>query len=417
MRSERIRVRWDLRTCGLGADAYIHIHLEVLGFRESAKLARGLLLVPCTEERMRNSRPSKAVQISNTHRRPKVAIVLNLNAGSVTDALVKDVKRLCNHESVYLSRSLEQAQFIARRIVSQKYDVVLCGGGDGTFGRCVSDVTALNPERLPAFGVLRLGTGNGLADALGASPRGIKGILADLKCAQTPEAQRDLALLQVEDRVSTFAGVGLDSMILEDYIKTKAKLSAGPLAKLAGGAAGYALAIASRSIPRYVLQARPAVTVRNEGNTTYRLDTMGQAVGAPIARGEIIYKGPISIAATSTIPFYGLGLRLFPHAEKREGRFQLRLADLGLMEILPYIPLLFSGQFTHPRVYDYACNAVSIEVDKPTAFQIGGDLVGERKKLSMRLTKITALDGARAQPAAKRQVGIHQTLREAVINA
>lgn len=362
---------------------------------------------------MPNFKPSKAIQPSTLSRRPKVAIMLNLNAGGVSDGLVRDLKQVISHESLYVSRSLEQARFIARRIVSNKYDVVLCGGGDGTFGRCVSDITALKPERLPAFGVLRLGTGNGLADALGASPRGLKGILADLSHVQTVDAQRELALLRIEGRLSTFAGVGLDSMILEDYIKTKARLSAGPVAGLARGAAGYALAIASRSIPRYLLQARPQVTVRNEGNTTYRLDARGQAIGAPIPRGETIYRGPVSIAATSTIPFYGLGLRLFPHAEKREGHFQLRLADLGLMEILPYLPLLFSGQFTHPRVYDYACDAVSIEVDKTTAFQIGGDLVGERKKMSMRLEKITAVDGARAQAAARPE----RILQRAVVNA
>ncbi|MCC6748153.1 MAG: diacylglycerol kinase [Deltaproteobacteria bacterium] len=344
---------------------------------------------------MTNPLLSSPVSAPSTDR-PKVAVVLNGNAKAVNDALIADVRRVLADETLYVSQSLEQAEFIARQIVNRGYDVVLCGGGDGTFTRVASDVMALDPARPPAFGVLRLGTGNALADTLGAGPRGLAGIVADLHRAHSPDARRSLSVLKVEGRLAPFAGVGLDGLVLQDYNAVKDGLEKTPLRALGKGAPGYALAIGTRSVWRYMFNEPPEVIVRNEGAPARRMDLQGRPIGRPIPRGEVLYRGPVAIAAASTIPFYGLGLKLFPQAGLRQDRFQLRIANMGAYAILSKLPALFRGEFTHERLWDFQCSAVSIHAPNGAPFQIGGDLLGSREQVFIGMEEVQAVSGAAA---------------------
>jgi diacylglycerol kinase family enzyme len=326
----------------------------------------------------------------------RVAVVLNGNARAVNEKLIRKVKQIVPKDSLYISRSLEQAKFIARHIVNKRYQVVLCGGGDGTFSQCVTDVMALHPTELPAFGVLRLGTGNALASVLGASSSNLRGMASDLDQARIPGSQTELPLLRVEQRVAPFAGLGLDSMILSDYNQTKRRLEGTPLSALGKGGAGYAIAVASRSFWRYLLQPLPQVTIRNEGAIAYRMDLEGSPIGSPIPRGGVLYKGPVGLAAASTIPCYGFGLKLFPQAMKRRDRFQLRVASLDLLSMVANLPGLYVGKHSDSRIYDYFCTAISIAVTSATPFQIGGDEVGKRQGVHIGLTHVKATLGRKA---------------------
>lgn len=330
-------------------------------------------------------------------KQPKVAIVLNGNAKAVTDHVVRDLKQVVQDETIYISNSLEQSKFIARHIVNKGFDVVLCGGGDGTFSQCLTDLTELRPHNAPAMGVLRLGTGNALANVLGASKANLKGLAADLRRARQADARTKLAMLRVEGRLAPFAGVGLDSMILSDYNATKGSLKKTPLAALGEGGPGYALAIATRSLWRLVLQPQPEVTIRNEGELAWRMDLSGRRMGQPIARGGVIYAGPVTIAAASTIPYYGLGLRLFPQADQRQDRFQLRVANIDALSVLPRLPALFKGELDDPRIHDFFCTAVSIHPTAATSVQIGGDEVGKRSTLQIGMTTVRAVVGHQAR--------------------
>lgn len=351
----------------------------------------------------------------------RVALVLNGNAKAVTDTLIRDVRQVLRGETLFVSRSLEEWKFISRAIARDNFDVVLSGGGDGTFVRCVGDITALRPESPPAFGVLRLGTGNALADTLGAAPPTLRGLLDDLRVAQKPAAVRPLALLEVEGQMAPFTGVGLDSLILEDYNWVKRGLADTPFASLGQGSMGYFLACAGRSFWRFALEAWPEVTIRNEGSATRRMDLQGRAIGTRIPRGGIIYQGPAGIAAASTVPFYGLGLRLFPHALKRPDRFQLRVSHTPGTRIVPHLPALFRGEFEDEAIYDYFCDAVSIELTRPAALQIGGDEVGRRTKVEVRMTEVNAVWNdetcyvpREVRPAASTPIFDFEALRKAL---
>lgn len=330
----------------------------------------------------------------DNHERPlRVALVLNGNAKAVSDRIIRDLHQLVQNETLFVSRSLDQSKFIARHIVNQDYDVVLCGGGDGTFTQCLTDVMELHPKRPPAFGVLRLGTGNAIANALGASAPSLRGFLGDLTRARQQRSQSDLPMLKVDGKLAPFAGVGLDSLILEDYNATKSALAKTPLAALGKGVPGYALAVATRSVWRYVLQPRPEVVIRNEGRTAWRMDLDGQPMGQPVPRGELLYKGEAGIAAASTIPFYGLGLRLFPQTSLRQDRFQLRVANVDALSVLSQLPALFRGEVSDPRIFDFFCTAISIHITGSTPLQIGGDNAGKKNLVHIGLTHIRAVLG------------------------
>jgi len=344
--------------------------------------------------------------IQSTPRERRVAVVLNGNARAVDERVIRDMRALfaADPSSLFVSRSLDHAKFIARQIVARDYDAVLSGGGDGTFTQLVSDIAALRPSRMPAFGLLRLGTGNALANVLGPAGATAQGLAADLGRARRADAETVLNLLTVEGRLAPFASVGLDSMILADYNATKKSFESTPLRDFAQGGAGYFMSVASRSLPRSVLGSLPVAIVRNQGAPAQRVDLHGRAVGAPVRRGGLLYEGPVSIAAASTIPFYGLGLRMFPQSDQRTDRFQLRVAgSINPFDIIARLPSLFRGTFDHPSIRDFFCTAASIEMVEPWPFQIGGDDVGEHRRVDIGMTSVRAVCGSELPLDTRRQ--------------
>src|SRR5262249_1499260 len=122
---------------------------------------------------------------------------------------------------LYVSRDLAESRSIARTVVERGYDAVLLGGGDGTFVQCLADLRGeahRHAQPLPGVGILRLGTGNALADALGASSPTLDGLAHDFRRARV-RSQKSLSLLEVDGKLTPFAGCGLDAQILDDFAK------------------------------------------------------------------------------------------------------------------------------------------------------------------------------------------------------
>src|SRR6476661_4973586 len=144
--------------------------------------------------------------------RSRVAVILNNNARGVRPEIVERLGRLVPQRDLFISESVEQSREIARMVVERAYDGVLFGGGDGTFVRCLSDI-ADEARRidvpLPGVSVLRLGTGNALADAVGASRPTLDGLVKDLRRARAARpghgGQKTLPLLSVDGKLTPFA--------------------------------------------------------------------------------------------------------------------------------------------------------------------------------------------------------------------
>jgi diacylglycerol kinase family enzyme len=332
----------------------------------------------------------------------RVAVLLNGNAKQVNEGVRRRLSSVVPAEHLFYSRSADEANAIAEEVVTRRYGTVFTGGGDGTFVAWVNRILDRAERRFarpPRFGVLPLGTGNAVAEAVGASSRTH---LRDLARYVRGEARttRRLDLLTCDGRRTPFAGVGVDAAVLNDYHWVRDRLSDTPLRRLGLGAPGYGLAVALRSAPRYLLERRTSYCeVVNVGRSAFRLDAAGRRVGPAIREGELLYAGPCMMAAASTVPYYGLGLRVFPFADGASGSFQLRIAtEIPVATILANITRVWSGAFRHPGLLDFHADRVALRFERPMPLQIGGDAEGWHDEIAfgMAASPVEVVEFARA---------------------
>jgi diacylglycerol kinase family enzyme len=314
-----------------------------------------------------------------------VAVLLNANAKQVNAQVRSALFRIVPDEHLFVSRSADEASAIAEEVVTRRYSTVFTGGGDGTFVSWVNRILESAERRAarpPRFGVLALGTGNAVAGLVGASRRHAHD-LARFVRGEVGRVRR-LDLLTCGGRRTPFAGAGFDAAVVNDYHWIRARLAATPLAKLGLGGCGYGLAVALRSAPRHVLERRASYCeIVNTGRRAWRLDAAGQRIGRPIAHGELLYAGPCMLAAASTVPYYGLGLRAFPFAERAPGMMQLRVAtSIGVPTILLNLGRIWAGQFAHDGLLDFHADRVALRFERPMPVQVGGDAEGWRDEIT-----------------------------------
>ena len=318
----------------------------------------------------------------------RVAVVVNGNAKQVTEDLVDILDQIVQSGDLFVSRSLEEGAEIARTIVRRGYPTVLTGGGDGTFVQMVTMIVREADragEKPPRFGLLRLGTGNALAWVLGAQSPKHRGVIADLGRLRKEGGSRGLRLLEVEGQLSPFAGLGIDAIALHDYNTTKALLSRFPVTRpLSSGGPAYLISIVGKSIPGYLLKPHPRVRVTNLGEPALLLDDDGR-VARELGAGELLYEGPSRMVAMSTIPYWGFGARIFPYAEDRDDRFSLRVVDIDPVQVVFGIRKIWKGTYRSKTVHDFLCERVAIHYDDPRPMQIGGDSIGPRTDVEVRL--------------------------------
>jgi diacylglycerol kinase family enzyme len=332
----------------------------------------------------------------------RVAVLLNGNARNVSENLRRELENFVPPEDLFFSRCFDDARDICRSVLDRGYRTVLTGGGDGTFVgyvNCLFEEARLRPGvvagnralklapapghqvRLPRIGALKLGTGNAVADFSGASARRI-GVVEDILRARSGECSvsRPLHLLAHEGKRAPFAGLGIDAKLLNDYVSMKSKF--GP------GGWGYFVSIVGRTIPSYLMQRGvPNVEVVNLGAPARQIGPDGKQVGRDIQRGEIIYRGPCKIAAAGTVPNYGFGFQIFPHALRAPGRFQLRLTAISVPKIIANLRTLWRGGPAPAGVLDFHCEKVQIKFDREMPLQVGGDAEGYRREVTFEMAE------------------------------
>jgi diacylglycerol kinase family enzyme len=323
----------------------------------------------------------------------KVAVLLNANARRVDARVVKSLSHVVPEQDLFLSRSELDCRRIVQTVLERNYPVVFTGGGDGTFQCFVNEVfRQLEPrgrfagKRAPRFGVLKLGTGNGLATYVNAGA-GSDGILQDVvraRAGEVPGYQR-MDLLQVDGQRAPFAGLGVDGKLLNDYIWVKSNLGKGMLKKVMSGPGGYFSAVAFKTVPHYLTNSTwvDCEITNGRAGEAYRVGPDGNPVGTPIAPGQTIFKGRLMMAAAATMPFYGYGFRMFPFAGERRGMMQLRLGQLHAPNILANLPKLWAGRWFPEGIQDFYAQEVHIRFAKEMPFQIGGDAAGYREEVKL----------------------------------
>ena len=343
------------------------------------------------------------------HAKDRVAVLLNANARSVSERLKRELENFVPAGDLYYSRCFEDARTISRQVLARGYDTVLTGGGDGTFvgyvnclfeaamatqasgGSSRGAALQLAPQavRLPRFGVLKLGTGNAIAEYAGSSAKRV-GVVEDILRATSGEvtASRPLHLLSHEGKRAPFAGMGLDAAILNDYVGLKESVKGRKHQFIGTGGLGYFCSVVGKTIPTYIAnRTTPQVEVINLGGPAQRIGADGKPAGRDLQHGEILYKGACNMAAAGTAPYYGYAFQMFPFALHAPGKFQLRLTDISVPTILGNLRTIWRGGPPPKGVFDFHCDKVLVKFDREMPLQVGGDAEGYRREVVLQMAE------------------------------
>jgi diacylglycerol kinase family enzyme len=342
--------------------------------------------------------PHEALTVTRAVLSERIAVVVNGNAKNVTGEVISTLDQILLGGDLFVSRSLGEADEIAKVVVARGYGTVLTGGGDGTFSVMVTKVYAeavRQGARLPRFGFLKLGTGNALAHVVGASGSGRGALAADIRRLREDAGSREVGLVEVDGELAPFCGFGVDAVVLQDYEALKKRLGGTPLEGLGMGPVGYTLSSITRSLPRAVVRRPAHCRIINRGDPCYRIGPRGVVTGQPVKNGDIVFEGPARLVGAATIPYYGYGLRAFPFAEDRADRMHLRVSNLTVPVFLRHFRDIWRGEYTNPeRIHDFLVQRVEIRMLPPTPFQMGGDFRCEtsEKTVSLAPRRIRLVD-------------------------
>ena len=335
----------------------------------------------------------------------RVAVILNKNAKQVDASVAKRLARLVPASDFFYSHTLEESEAFARQMVQRGYGTILCGGGDGTLVNVMNHVfryvDEANDWRLqrarhfgerqallpyPEFGILKLGTGNGLSSVVGASKptEDLQKVLSGPRHSAV-----NIDLIESEGTRFFFAGMGYDARILNDYNALKmwaAKYK--PMKKLTATAAGYLMAILGKSVPGFMRHGfAQNVRVTNLGDDAYFMDPRRGDRAMPIKHGAVLYEGPASLCGVGTTPFYGFGFKIYPFAGTMPGFMNLRVATCAPFKPLANLASLWKGHYRSAEILDFMVNKVKIETEKPMPFQHSGDGQGSRTEITYQISE------------------------------
>lgn len=311
------------------------------------------------------------------------AIILNKNAKRVTERVRRAVINAAPDADVFFTESLEQARFVTRRVVDSGYGTVITGGGDGTVMNTIQEVLARIDQTggpRPRFGVLKLGTGNAVADFLGA-----RNYATDLGGFEN-SATRPVDLLRLDGGLrTTFCGFGWDALILNDYHNMRIAAERFAVTRaLFKSAAGYLLAGVGKSAPALMIK-RPSWNVRvvNGDSIGFRLEN--GKVAQRYAPGETVFDGPTRMLCAGTTPNYGFKFKIMPYADKTAGMFHLRLINMGAIRAVSHLRSLWRGTYQHRQITDFQLADCRLEFDRDIPCQVAGDAAGYRRTVQLGL--------------------------------
>jgi diacylglycerol kinase family enzyme len=299
---------------------------------------------------------------------------------------------------VRFTTSLDHARAVIQADVERGLDLIVLAGGDGTFVMglaLIADACRGTGRPEPAIAILRLGSGNAIADTVGANDD-VAGDLARL--VRGEGSWRTTPLVEVLGVRAPFVGVGIDAQLLEDHRAVGQVIDRVPGARrFVGGGARYALSVALRSVPRFARGGRPNAVVTNAGAPAIEMARAGPT-GRQRAAGDVLWRGACTLIAGATIPFFGFGLRMFAFGGARRDRFHLRCGDAGLFEIVRNTPAAFRGEYFSDHVRDFLCDRVAIELDVESPIEAGGELLGRRRRVELGLAAPVTLVALELDP-------------------
>ena len=334
-----------------------------------------------------------------------IAALLNGRARKVTPAVVRALERALPGSTILVSGDLEQARRHVRTLIKEAPRVILSGGGDGAVIRLLNLWRDEGGGEFPAIGILRLGTGNGWARAMGA-PEFFPHV-KHLRGLRAPLPVQRFDLVETEGVLCHFAGVGWDARIINDYQRNLDKRSSQLVGSrfaswLHKGVRGYLYSVARITVPEEWMR------LQQEGQARVVLENLGPEVfglrgSEPVALpgATRLHEGPISVGAASTVPEWGYGLRAFPWALFKPGFINVRIYEGHVLDALFNAARIWRG-LEVPGMRDWFATAVRMRFSRPMPFQIGGDPMGERSEIVFRAARerVRVVDWRRALSAS-----------------
>jgi diacylglycerol kinase family enzyme len=309
----------------------------------------------------------------------RYAVLLNALAKGWTGSLHHEIQRFVSSSDLYLTDDFRQAERTVDRLLTDDYDAIFTGGGDGTIVYLVNAIEEriragqIDREDAPPVGVLRMGTGNAIASYVGAGP-----VTDDLRAlrAGAPLVTYSVDFIEGGDRLFPFAGFGWDADILNDYEGLKDAVRDTALENYATGLGGYVASVFGRTIPR-VLQTDPVrMKVTNRGERALRVDFDGNVL-EEYEEGDVLFEGLARVVGTASIPYWGFKIRMFPHATEYPGMAQVRCYHGSVGWIVSHLPRFWKGEFPEDDIDDFVYSHVEVEVQgRALPYQVAGDAAG-----------------------------------------
>jgi len=253
---------------------------------------------------------------------------------------------------------------LAREAAAGGYDVVIALGGDGTVNEAVNGLLADGPSpKAPALAVLPIGSTNVFARALGmpAEPIGATRLVLE---ALRAGRHRRVGLGMADDRYFTFcAGLGFDAEVIR-VVERRRGAGRRPDPTL------Y-LRVALREFFTRTDRAHPALTLERPGHPPEKGLFLSFVVNT--APWTFLGRHPVNPAPRA---HFSTGLDVFAMRSLAVGPVLAAAAQM----------LLPGGRPVRGRhvVNVHDASRFTLRADRPIAFQMDGDYLGERTEVQFR---------------------------------
>lgn len=304
----------------------------------------------------------QAVNLCNV----RALLIINPRATSMTG---RDAGLVVRALGSQLELATKQTQYrghagkLAAASAAEGYDLVVTFSGDGTINEVVNGLMRIiEPTERPAIAPIPGGSANVFARTLGLPPDA-GGAVQHILAAVASGERRKIGLGLADDRYFTFsAGLGVDAEVIADMERQRAR-----------GRRASVAAYLRTAVRRYygTDRRRPALTLRVPGQSPVHNLFMG--------------------VVTNSSPWTYLGNHAVrpAHADFSSGLdlFALqRLRTLTTLAALSHMMNSNSGEVPTGRdvVSASALSELSFEADRPIAFHIDGEYLGETKSVAFR---------------------------------
>jgi YegS/Rv2252/BmrU family lipid kinase len=249
------------------------------------------------------------------------------------------------------TRAPRDAERIAREGVRSGIERIIVAGGDGTLSEVVTGLLSAQLGDYTVIGLLPLGTASDFSRGLGQPPD-VDAVIERLAAGKASRVDAGRVTYHTDERrevtayFANIASFGLSGVVAE-LVNRSTKVFGGRMSYMIG-------------------------TVR--GVARYRSDPVSIS-----ADGELVFEGPLSVAAVANGPYFGAGMRVAPNARIDDGVFDwVIVPGMSRLSLLGKFPLLYSGSHIRdPQILQGRGRVIEARgVAGPVRLDVDGESLG-----------------------------------------